>query len=68
MKKQVLSVAALALVSMSAFSASSVQAEVNTSDGVRGADPRPQGVRGADPRPQGIINGIYTAFLALFGM
>ncbi len=66
MKKSVLSLAALALISASSFTASA-QSTMGP-DAVSGCMPRPQAVSGCMPRPQSVFGGIYSAVVAFFGL
>ncbi len=76
MKKSVLSVAALVLISASNLTASAQVSLAGSNavsgtnprpQAVSGTNPRPQAVSGTNPRPQGVFAGMYTAFLSLFG-
>ncbi len=63
MKKSVLSLAAIVVLSASTLTASAQM----TSQARSGSDPRPQARSGSDPRPQSVAGTIYTTVLAYFG-
>lgn len=65
MKKSVLSLATLVLISISSLTASAQS--FASSAAVSGSNPRPQAVSGSNPRPQGVFGTVYTAILSFFG-
>lgn len=58
MKKSILTLAAVVVLSVSTLPASA---------SIGGANPRPQSIGGANPRPVDVIDGAYAAVVALFG-
>lgn len=67
MKKTVLSLAVIVVLSASTFTAT---AQGVTSNAMGGSNPRPQAMGGSNPRPQSavsVLGSAYAAVLAYFG-